>query len=97
MAVVAGEGFLPVVPGLERVAVGVVGAGEAAVRAGLLPWRAGLGCEPESGGVVRACLIGVTCPAENLPEAVERVGLQNRSPISRKMARACSKFPAACS
>jgi len=76
--VVAGEGLLPVVPGLDRVAVGVVGAGEAAVRAGLLQWRADLGGEPESGGVVFACLAGVTCLEENVPEAVERVGLRLR-------------------
>jgi hypothetical protein len=74
---VAGEGFLPVVPGLKRVAVSLAGAGEAAVRAGLLQRRVGLGCEPESGSVVRACLVGVACPDENVTEAVECVGLQN--------------------
>jgi hypothetical protein len=67
---VAGEGFLPVVPGLNRVAVGLAGAGDAAVRASLLPWQAGLGCEPQSGGVVHASLIGVTCLEVNLTEAV---------------------------
>ena len=75
---ISGEGLLPVVPGLTRVAVGLAGAGEAAVRAGLFLRRAGLGCEPESGGVVCACLFGVTCPEENFTKAVERVGLQTR-------------------
>lgn len=74
---VAGEGFLPVVPGLKRVAIGLAGAGEAVVRACLLQWQAGLGCEPESGGVVRACLTGVTSPEENLTKAVERFGFHS--------------------
>ncbi len=48
------------------------------MRAGLLLWRVGLGRELESGGVVRACLTGVACLGEKVPEAVERVGLQDR-------------------
>jgi hypothetical protein len=51
---VVDEGLLPVVPGLNRVAVGLAGAGEAAVRAGLPLRGAGLGCELESGSVVHA-------------------------------------------
>jgi hypothetical protein len=39
--IVAGESFFPVVLSLKRVSAGLVGAGEATVRAGLLPWRAG--------------------------------------------------------
>jgi hypothetical protein len=54
---VAGEGFLPVVPGLERVTVGLTGAGEAAVRASLLPWRVGPRYQPQSGGVAFARLL----------------------------------------
>ena len=65
------------VPGLERVAVGPAGAGQAAVRPGLLQRRVGLGCEPESSRVMHACLISVTSPEGNLTKAVERVGLQN--------------------
>jgi hypothetical protein len=76
---VAGEGFLPVVPGLNRVAIGVAGASESAVRAGLLPWGVGLGCEPQSGVIERACLVGFTSVQENVTKAVERVGLQNPS------------------
>jgi hypothetical protein len=76
--VVAGERLLPVVPGPHQVAVGLVGAGEAAVGAGLLPWRAGLGCEPESGGMVRAGLIDVTGLEENLTKAVAHVSLHDR-------------------
>jgi hypothetical protein len=64
-------------PGLRQVAIGPAGAGEAAVRAGLFQWRADLGREPESGGVARACPAGVTCPEENLTNAVERLGLHN--------------------
>lgn len=45
---VASQGLLPVVPGLDRVSVGVVGTGEAAVGALLLPGRVGLGRQPES-------------------------------------------------
>ena len=73
---VAGESFLPVAPGLDQVAVSVVAVGETVVRAGLPPWRVGLGCEPQSGGVVLACLIGITSPEENVSKTVERVGLQ---------------------
>ena len=40
--VVAGEGLVPVVPGLNGVPVGVGSAGEAAVRPGLTPRLAGL-------------------------------------------------------
>jgi len=65
-----------VVPGLDRVAAGLAGVGQAAVGPGLVPGRVRLGCEPESGGVVRAGLAGVAGPDENVPEAVERVGLQ---------------------
>jgi hypothetical protein len=50
------EGFLPVVPGLGWIAVGLAGSGEAAVRAGLPQRRAGLCCDPEGVGVVCACL-----------------------------------------
>lgn len=46
------------------------------MRAGLLPRRASLGCVAESGGMVGACLTGVGLE-KNVPEAVERVGLQN--------------------
>ena len=72
---VAGEGFPPVVPGLNRVAVSMAGAGETGVRAGLLPRRAGFACEPERGGVVRTSLIGITCQEQDITEAVERAGL----------------------
>jgi hypothetical protein len=41
------ERFPPVVAGLDRVAVGLAGAGEAAMRACLFQWRASFGCEPE--------------------------------------------------
>ncbi|HSZ42842.1 MAG TPA: hypothetical protein VK817_23015 [Trebonia sp.] len=72
---VAGKCFPPVVPGLRRVAVGLVGAGEAAVRAGLLRLGAGLGRELKCGGVVRAGLARVTCLEGDVAEAVARFGL----------------------
>jgi hypothetical protein len=72
---VAGEGFLPVVLGLTGVAVVLVGAGEAAVRAGLFPWGADLGRELKSGGVVSACLSRFTRLGQNVTEAVERASL----------------------
>jgi hypothetical protein len=61
-----------VIPSLNRVTVSLAGAGEAAVRAGLLQWRVGLGCEPQRGGVVRACLLGVTRLEENLTKACSK-------------------------
>jgi hypothetical protein len=48
------------------------------MRAGLLPRRVGLGCKPEGGGVMRARLIGFTCPEDNLSKAVESVGPHTR-------------------
>lgn len=66
------------VPRLSQVAVGVAGAGQTAVRAGLLHWRADLGGELERGCVMRAGLTGLTCLQENVPETVERVGLLSR-------------------
>lgn len=63
-------------PGLYRIAAGVVCAGETAVRAGLLQRRAGLGSEPESAGVMHACRILVSCLEEDVTEAVEGVSLQ---------------------
>jgi hypothetical protein len=59
-----------VVSGLNRVAAALEGVGEAAVRTGLLQWRASLECEPESAGVLRACGINVTGPEENVTETV---------------------------
>lgn len=67
--------MLPVVPCLRQVPGGLAGAGEATVCACLLPWRVGLGCEAEGSGVMRPRLVGVALSEENLPEAVERVGL----------------------
>jgi hypothetical protein len=73
---VAGEGFLPVMPGLTRVSVAVIDTGQATMGVGLVPWRVGLGSLPERGGEVVACVAGVTGPEEYLAEAIECVGLQ---------------------
>ena len=62
----------------DQVTAGLAGTGQAAVRMSLHYRRADLGREPEGGGVAFAGLIGGTCPEQNVAEAVERVGLQNR-------------------
>jgi hypothetical protein len=66
-------------PGLDEIALGVAGTGEASVRVGLLARCTDGGCYLESGGVTLACSGGLTCVKGNVPEAIERLCLKDCS------------------
>jgi hypothetical protein len=68
------KSLLPVLACLARITGGVIGAGEAVVRAGLLVWVASLAGYGEGLVVLSAGLHGQARAGQGFPEAVERLG-----------------------
>jgi hypothetical protein len=72
---IAGKSLLPVVSCMGKDAAGLVGAGQAVVRAGLLVCLPCLGRHAQCGGMLGTCVGGASGGQEHFAEAVERSGL----------------------